>query len=250
MAVRKSPQGRSRRRDSAAVAASLGAHLLVLWLILGSASGDLVPSGDNVGNGAGGGGGDPLMTVSLVDPTTPMAAPAQDASAAASAAVEDLFKRLVVPPPPQAAVFVSPPEKTSLDEVLGKAQAKSGGSSAGQAQTRPAPGQHRGADTAQAGPARSGATASSGSLFGMIEPCWRKQPGVSRVLVKLELTLGGDGRLALPPKIIRTSQMVLDDQQFFAEARALNALKACLPLRGGAATGVQQVEFRPDRPGH
>lgn len=249
MALKRSSQGGSWRRNGVAAAASLAGHLLAVLLLLGGAAGDLVPSGASIGNGASG-ADEPSMTVTLVDPAEQSSSDASssDASRATAASVAQLLARLTVTAPP---VAVTPaaykPERTNLDEILGedRSDGTGKGKDRGKARAEQTSG-GRGASPPQAGPAHSGATASSGALFGQIEPCWRKQPGVSRALVKLELILSGDGRLAAPPKIIRTADMVLDERQFSAEARALNALKDCLPLRRGAATGAQEVEFRPE----
>jgi hypothetical protein len=246
MALKRSSQGGSWRRNGGAAAASLAGHLLAVLLLLGGAAGDLVPSGASIGNGASG-ADEPSMTVTLVDPADQPSSDASssDAAKATAASVSQLLARLAVTAPSVAVTPASRPERTSLDEILGEDRSDGTGKGKGQARAEQTSG-GRGASPPQAGPSHSGATASSGGLFGQIEPCWRRQPGVSRARVKLELILSGDGRLAAPPKIIRTADMVLDERQFSAEARALNALKECLPLRRGAATGVQEVEFRPE----
>lgn len=75
-------------------------------------------------------------------------------------------------------------------------------------------------------------SAGSGSLWGLLEPCWKKLPGRSQVPVTLEVILDSRGMISTPPKIIRPSNAPADEARLVAEARALAALGACLPYHG------------------
>jgi hypothetical protein len=82
------------------------------------------------------------------------------------------------------------------------------------------------------GPTRgagSAADSSSGSLWGQVKPCWSRLPDRSTVPVTLEVILNDEGRLALPPRIIRPSNAAPDQQRLIAEARALTAIASCVP---------------------
>ncbi|HEX7761126.1 MAG TPA: hypothetical protein VF459_16590 [Caulobacteraceae bacterium] len=94
-----------------------------------------------------------------------------------------------------------------------------------------------------------GSAASSGGLWGQIEPCWRRMPNQSAVPVKLEVQLDDKGMIAKPPRILRPDSSVPDERRLIAEARALAAISACLPYRVEAlATSAQRsftVDFSP-----
>jgi hypothetical protein len=91
-----------------------------------------------------------------------------------------------------------------------------------------------------------GAAASSGGLWGQIEPCWRKLPNRSPVPVTLEIALSPEGRIATPPKIIRPSAETPSDSRLISEARALEAVTGCVPYHGADLASnrrVFRVEF-------
>lgn len=71
--------------------------------------------------------------------------------------------------------------------------------------------------------------ASTGELWGRIEPCWRDMGLKTGRPVTLEIQLGAAASLARPPQVIRPSEALLDEQRLRAEARALAAVAACLP---------------------
>jgi hypothetical protein len=92
------------------------------------------------------------------------------------------------------------------------------------------------------------ADASSGALWGAIEPCWKQQKGASRVPVTIEISLNGLGQLAKPPTIIRPVGAQLDEARLVSEARAIGAIAACAPLHVaqlGSDARSMRVEFRP-----
>lgn len=91
----------------------------------------------------------------------------------------------------------------------------------------------------------SGSAASSGSLWGQIKPCWDQLPPVSTVPVTLEITLDAGGRIAIPPRIVRSGGTP-DERRLISEARALAAITACVPYHSKSPTGDQRdfrVEF-------
>lgn len=103
-----------------------------------------------------------------------------------------------------------------------------------------------GRTTAKAADGQAGASASSGGLWGRIEPCWRTSANRSKVPVTLEVAIDGSGNLSKPPRILRDAAGN-DERQLAAEAAALAALSACLP-RGDVAFGnrIYRLEFRPE----
>ena len=82
------------------------------------------------------------------------------------------------------------------------------------------------------------ADASAGELWGQVEPCWRRIGGRSTVPVTLEVTLDAQGGLAGPPRILRPDGDRPTEQRLLAEARALEAIHACLPYRTARLSGL------------
>lgn len=96
----------------------------------------------------------------------------------------------------------------------------------------------------RAAPADGPGTApTSGALWGEIEPCWRRLPGVSAVPVTLEITLDASGRIARPPRIDRPTKSRPDEQRLLSEARALAALAACVPYRAVETLGTRDFSI-------
>jgi len=89
----------------------------------------------------------------------------------------------------------------------------------------------------------------SEAIWDQIEPCWRQMPENSTVPVTLEFVLNGRGALAAPPRIIRPMAAALTDQRLVAEARALAAVTACMPLRtlGRSRSRTLRIVFLPTR---
>lgn len=73
--------------------------------------------------------------------------------------------------------------------------------------------------------------AASGSLWGQIEPCWKKLGPDSAAPVIITLKLDDRGRIAAPPRIIRPPDARLNRERLGAEVRALQALTTCGPYR-------------------
>ncbi len=67
-------------------------------------------------------------------------------------------------------------------------------------------------------------------MWAQIQPCWRPQAVVA---VTLEVVIDGQGRLVVPPRIVRPADARLDETRLVAEARAVQAVAACAPFRSG-----------------
>ncbi len=123
---------------------------------------------------------------------------------------------------------------------------RGGAADAGAAQAQPA---RTGAPRSPAQASGPGAAASSGALWGQVEPCWRKLPGVSALPVSLEVTLTAKGIIGAPPHVLRPSDATPDTPRLIAEARAIAALTACTPYHGAGkrdpVAGVYRVDFQP-----
>jgi hypothetical protein len=93
------------------------------------------------------------------------------------------------------------------------------------------------------------ASSGAGSLWGFLEPCWKKLPGRSVVPVTLEIALDARGMISTPPRIVRPSNAAPTEARLIAEARALAALGGCLPYSGpdGAHGAPIKVEFAASR---
>jgi len=85
--------------------------------------------------------------------------------------------------------------------------------------------------------------ASRGALWGQISRCWKPDAAKRRVVI--ELVLDAEGQLRSAPKIVRTGDMTLDQQQLRAERRALTAVVRCVPYRVTGSEGVHVVDFQP-----
>lgn len=81
----------------------------------------------------------------------------------------------------------------------------------------------------------------SRGLWGQVEPCWRRIPGRSKVLVTLEVTLNREGKLDRPPRIVRPSSGRPDEARLVAEAQAMAAIQACLPYRASGPFARQRT---------
>jgi hypothetical protein len=71
--------------------------------------------------------------------------------------------------------------------------------------------------------------ASTGSLWGAVEPCWRNLGFRSQAAVTIEVTLNDKGRLRSPPTVVRGTTALLNEPRLKSEANALAALAACMP---------------------
>lgn len=87
--------------------------------------------------------------------------------------------------------------------------------------------------------------ASTGALWGAIEPCWRNLGFRGQVPVTIEVSLDGRGGLKGPPKVVRSASALLGEPRLKSEANALSALAACVP-RG--APRMTEARYRLEFP--
>jgi hypothetical protein len=249
---RRAPRPKPWRR-AGAVAGSTLFHLGLLALMASSASGGLISAA------AGGGGPQgPVMQVSLVGPVS---APAGEAAPEAGGQVAPLFAKyrpaadgVVAPISPTRTSrdfarlvdrFQRPdvpqPQQPRPDNLPDAPQARapdrpsstpSPVAAAARAADHPTPGETTG-------------QASTGDLWGRIEPCWRNLATPGERPVTLEVSLNAAGTISRPPQVIRAPDAKLDEPRLRSEARALQALTGCLP-RGDLrfARQVFRLEFR------
>jgi hypothetical protein len=227
-----------------ALAVSVSAHVLALWLMLGQhgMGGTLAIGRDMSGEGEG------AMEVSLVGPAN-QAQAAQDAPAIDHA--QSLLERLQgqdggAPAVSEPAVTTNRP-RTSLSDLFdepapsrptggGRAPAKTPG---GSAASSPAD-----ASAPAGGSAGSAGGAAAGSLWGAVEPCWRGVGAPPGVIVSLQIDLDLAGHLKSPPRILRRPDLPVRREQLVAEADALQALATCLPRANKKFTGVFMLDFK------
>lgn len=241
---------RSRRRDrAAAVGIAVAVHLVFLLGIVAAGSGTLIK-----GAQARLGEGDSVeVMLSGWEGAAARARKGVDQPATAESRLNDLMERLRAVNSP---LYVTP-QKTSppagglasLFDAPATADGKGKqGEGAGAAGRRDDGGDR--ADTAlssRVGDAASG-NSSAGGLWSQIEPCWNRLPMRSAMPVTLEISLSGDGRLAKPPRILRPDIRRPEEDRLVAEARALQAISACLPYGGAQGLGrTQQVVFPSSR---
>jgi hypothetical protein len=94
----------------------------------------------------------------------------------------------------------------------------------------------------------AGTTPSAGDLWGQVKPCWDRSATVASVPVTLITRLGGDGRLAKPPTIVRPPAAVPDQARLKSEARAIAAVIGRMPYKGpllGEAARNLEIRFMP-----
>lgn len=247
------PRNRSDRR-AVATLISLLLHAglaLILWGKAGS---------ESVGGGGGGaeatlGGSGTAIYVNLIKGGT---------SARSTASADQAISRLrQVMAKTDSQLFVRQDDaepnrpKASLDKLLGQTGTGQTQNEGPAGKVAPpvrvaAEGKSNGSNAGSAGPrtpGRSAPVAGSGDRLGdlwpQIEPCWKRLPNASLVVVSLEVTLLGDGRLAGPPRVVATAQSSRPEARTIAIARAVQAVSACLPYRklAGGNGGVFRVEF-------
>jgi len=244
--------GRRRTGRQAAIAAVSALFHVGLFLVAFSrASGQLVSAGD-----AGGGPVGPVFAVSLVpDPArksaetpTPEQALASSpfklrptprpdgiplAQAHRRSAFAALAERLSSPRPTAA----TPEQRFPADRAQRQGSYTPDDRRLSDARSRKAP-----ADQDADGSARGGA--STGALWGAIEPCWRNLDFKGQVPVTIDLTLNGKGGFRGPPRIVRSDAALLSEARLKSESNALAALAACLPRGDGRIAGAQyRLEF-------
>jgi hypothetical protein len=247
---------RRRWRDAAALVASLIFHAAIFTLLFGSLKG-----GPVTGGGASGETDSEAhtITISLAGlrgaPHEATAAPADDMQAlfAKIRSEQSTLAASDTPTPPRGNVAklfdVVEPDSKAVDTANGGAgradvdQGGRGATAAVDANARADPGAKGQGPHHVAGP---GSDASAGKLWLQIRPCWSQLPNVSSVPVTLEISLNDQGRIAVPPKIMRESTGAPDQARLIAEARALTAVTACVPYHPAALSGstrLFRVEF-------
>lgn len=85
------------------------------------------------------------------------------------------------------------------------------------------------------------------ALWRHVEVCWKRLPQTSAVPVTLEVSLTADGRLAKPPRILRPDVRAPSEERLVSEARALEAISACLPYADTQGRGTIQRLVFPGR---
>jgi hypothetical protein len=243
---------RKNRDRAVAIGGSLAMHVVLLAAFFGGATGDIISGGGAAD------GGDTVFEISL---TGPDGEPAPSGGSPDQAKLDALFRRTMVEqsafiatteqpraPSRLSALFETaepgPGEARDTDAPRRAPTSDDGGKSA-PADARRTATPRGAADTRQPGEAASPA-ASTGALWGQIEPCWRRMPNTSDTPVSLEVTINARGLIAAPPKIIRPTDAPLSPRRLVAESRALAALSACVPYRTLGSSGDKAfvVDFK------
>lgn len=213
-------------------------------------------SGDIISAGGDGGPQGPVFNVTLVGPTS---APSPKASEIGGAGLEPLLAKLHRASEGSPTPFSPEARSHEFSRMVERFQQADRSTTHAQpmdtpthslefrAPTRPSP---MPANTITSGQAvrpaageRAG-SASAGELWARIEPCWRNLSTPVDRPVTLEVTLNALAALSRPPTVIRPGDARLDEPRLRSEARALEALQACLP-RGEPrfALRVYRLEF-------
>lgn len=243
-----SPRNRKRRRRALGVAGSVLFHALVFVLGFSSLRGMAVTGGGGTLDGEVN-----AIPISLAG----IRGPGQSQDVQSAEAMNALFLKIRAA---QTGIAAQDEQKAQpksdldklFDVVHDQAAEKGGGQSDIDEGGKGAKANASAADMKEKrGPANTpdragaGSAASSGSLWGQIKPCWDQLPPVSTVPVTLEITLDAGGRIATPPKILRSGGAP-DERRLISEARALAAITACVPYQSKSLTGDRRdfkVEF-------
>lgn len=209
--------------------ASIAIHLVLFVIAFATAPGDLVSSGPPSGSAS-----KATINVMLVSRSITTSSDSSESSAL----------QLLLAEHQTAATYFVPQSPTSgLDNLAGRLRSGEENSEPQPLKERQARIQNdRGASNHAAGSGHSSLDAtgqqgtasqslSTGSLWGRIEPCWRKLKASYRVAVSIEVSLNGIGGLSSPPAIVRPNNVPLDERRLKSEADALAALQACMPRR-------------------
>ncbi len=87
-------------------------------------------------------------------------------------------------------------------------------------------------------------SASTGALWGAIEPCWRNLGFRGQVAATIEVAVDGKSGLRGPPKVMRGAAALLSEPRLKSEANALAALAACMPRGDARVAGTSyRLEF-------
>lgn len=246
-----------RRRAAGILAASIIFHGAIFLLAFSRAGGDLVSAGD-----AGGGPQGPAFAVTLVrlpspvlgeqlsQPTPPMQRlklrpTARDDGIVVGASAEiDRFAALAERLTSHDRSGAPAPQRYPMDRVQpqGSYAADDRRLSASRSRT---------AQTDQGSDGTTSGTASTGSLWGAIEPCWQNLAFRGQVAVTIDVALNARGRLQGPPQVVRSASALLSEPRLKSEANALAALAACMPrgdVRLAAARYRLEFPATPGRP--
>lgn len=242
-----------RARRSAIFAASALFHVLLFLTVFSRQAGSLVS-----GAAAGGGPEGPVFAISLVrvsatraaeDPTT--AAQLRSLALKARAdATEGLPIAIARRSDPLAALAqrlaqAAQPLPSNYHALADRTQPQ-GSAAAREVQTPDL------RATGEIGNAHSdagdGREASTGALWGAIEPCWRNLGFHGQVPVVIEVQVDDRGGLRGPPKVIRDGTALLNEPRLKSEANALAALAACMPRGEARVAGANyRLEFPATR---
>jgi hypothetical protein len=248
--------GRNRRLG--AVAVSIAIHAAFFLAVIAPANGSLL-TGGAITDDNGPSAAVPVSLAGMPGEASAKATPEQELQSLLTRLRTDASSVVVEPPKPQTKPIT---KLDTLFDALDRAHAdKSGAPGSGGHSRDDMGGKGVSGVTAtntdksrkQAKPeVNPGASSSSGRLWGQIEPCWRKLPARSTVPVTLEIALNPQGLIAMPPKIIRPSGDAPTETRLISEARALEAVRACVPYHGANMAsngGVVRVEFATTKAG-
>jgi hypothetical protein len=241
---------RKGARRAAIFAASAAVHVGLFFIAFSRLAGDLVSAGD-----AGGGPQGPVFAVTLVRLPAPVVSDRAEAASQAQPFLIKLRKTAAtegIPVP----VDQRPSQFAALaDRLASRTEATSSSAFralADRVQPQGAYVQDYHLSDARSQKARtdtgadgdSNRSASTGRLWGAIEPCWRNMGFRGQVPVVVDVAIDGRGGLARPPTVVRSSTALLSEVRLKSEANALAALAACMP-RGDvrAAAGKFRIEF-------
>ncbi|MGA0601538.1 hypothetical protein ACO2Q3_12615 [Caulobacter sp. KR2-114] len=238
---------RARRWRETALVASLAFHGALVALFVLGAAGEVV---------TGGGGGTPeesAITISLAG----IAGSRQSSSASEPDRLQALYQKALSAQSDLYATDKPAPQQSNLSKLFDDIERQHAGDSqadgtngksdngretgAGQKGAEPKPNPSR---LAANGP---GTAASSGALWGQVEPCWRRMPDKSQVPVRLQVQLTAKGQIARPPTILRPDSSQPDQRRLIAEARALAAIAACIPYKTAdlRSDAIYTLDFSP-----
>lgn len=231
----------SKKRSAAAIFLSIGAHLVAFFAFFSSLSGQFISSPQ-----VEAGGGVPAFYITL---SVPNSAPPTSAQ---NQRVASLFAKFQTTP--IANPLLASTQKLDRFRVLAdrlKAGSGQGGGEEARRRGEASSGRDK-SDQADKSPGKDAKTddgktadnASTGQLWGRIEPCWRNLGLRTRVSVKLEVKLDRFGQLRTPPKVLRSNAAILDEPRLKAEDGALAAVAACLPRGDLTFAGkIYTIEF-------
>lgn len=239
-----------RARHATVLAASVLFHLGLFFVAFSRAAGNLVSAGD-----AGGGPTGPVFAVSLVR----LKAPRGPEEAQATAELRPLLMKLRASAATDGVPVPAGSESNRFATLAARLTAQDRPASAPDPQfpadrlqpqgsyvpddSRLSDARSRQAHTDAGTEGETSNTASTGALWGAIEPCWRNLGFRGQAPVTIEVTFDGQGGLRGPPRVIRDSAALLNEPRLRSEANALAALAACMPRGGVRAAMSYRLEF-------